>query len=158
MNVDKFLIRETSMKLFEHLNNEICEETSGVYAPYYFRFLGYRKDIAARPSVFRANGIYALFTETQPVIMRNELIAGNRKSLHTNADKKVLEFAAKTVQLFGERNFPTNKDHYAPDYRRILQAGLPGLIEEIDASLEKYKDDAGKCETLTAMRHTLCGF
>lgn len=146
------------MKLFQDLNAEICAETNGAYAPYYYRYLGYRRDIAANPSAFRANGIYALFTETKPVIMKNERIAGNKRSLYTDAAKTTLAFAEKVVQSFGERTFITNKDHYAPNYEHILQCGLPGLIDEIDASLKVHKDDREKCETLSAMKHTLCGF
>ena len=146
------------MKLFKKLNDEIREEMNGTYAPYYYRYLGYRRNISAKPSDFRANGIHALFTETKPVILKNELIVGNRKSLYSDADKIRLEYAEKEVGFFGERSFRTNKDHYAPNYEHILKVGLPGLIQEIDASLEIHKEDAGKCETLLAMKHTLCGF
>lgn len=146
------------MKLFRYLNDEIYAETNGVFAPYYYRYIGYRKDISAKPSIFRANGIYALFTETKPVIMKNEIITGNKKSLYTNADKIILEDAEKTVNRFGDRSFITNKDHYAPNYEHILSVGLNGIIEEIDTSLNKHKNDAEKCETLLAMKHTLCGF
>ena len=146
------------MKLFEYLNNEICEETGGTYAPFYYRYLGYAQDIAAKPSTFRANGIYALFTETKPIILKSEIIVGNKKALYANVDKMTLEYAKETVERFGERTFATNKDHYTPNYEHILQVGLPGLIDEIDISLEAHKDDCGKCETLLAMKHTLCGF
>ncbi len=146
------------MKLFECLNNEICDETFGTYAPFYYRYLGYAQDIAAKPSAFRANGIYALFTETRPVIFKSEIIVGNRKALYATADTATLEYAKKEVERFGERTFITNNDHYAPNYEHILQVGLPGLIYEIDISLEAHKDDCGKCETLLAMKHTLCGF
>ncbi len=146
------------MKLFEYLNDEICAETKGVYAPYYYRYLGYKQDIAAKPPAFRANGIYALFTETKPIIMKNEIIVGNKKLLFADVDKITLEYAEKVVQRFGKRMFITNKDHYAPNYEHILNVGLPGLIDEIDNSLEKYKNDDQKCETLFAMKHTLCGF
>ncbi len=146
------------MRLFKCLNDEISEETSGTYAPYYYRYLGYKRNISAKPSEFRANGIYALFTETKPVILKNELIVGNRKSLYSDAEKIMLEYAEKEVQFFGERTFRTNKDHYAPNYEHILQFGLPGLIKEIDDSLKKYKQDSDKCDTLSAMKHTLYGF
>ena len=129
------------MKLFEYLNDEICAETKGVYAPYYYRYLGYKKDIAVKPSIFRANGIYALFTETKPIIMKNEIIVGNKKLLFADVDKITLEYAEKVVRRFGERMFITNKDHYAPNYEHVLNVGLPGLIDEIDNSLEKYKND-----------------
>jgi len=146
------------MELFKALNNEICEETSGTYAPYYFRCLGYRRDFAAKPSVLRANGIYALFTETEPVILKSELIAGNKKSLYTDAPHEILEYSEKTVKKFGERSFITNKDHYAPNYSHILSVGIPGLIGEIEASMEVHKDDSEKLDTLLSMKHSILGF
>ena len=146
------------MKLFEYLNDEICAETKGVYAPYYYRYLGYKQDIAAEPATFRGNGIYALFTETKPIIMKNEIIVGNKKLLFADVDKTTLEYAKIIVQRFRERTFISNKDHYAPNYEHILTVGLPGLIDEINNSLEKYENDPRKCETLLAMKHTLCGF
>jgi formate C-acetyltransferase len=146
------------MKLFEFLNSEICEEANEIYAPYYYQYLGYIQDIAAKPAFFRANGIYSLFTETRPVILKSEMIVGNKKGLYTQADKSTLEYAKKTVDYFGERTFITNKDHFAPNYEHILQLGLPGLIDEIDASLVKHKGDHEKCDTLSAMKRTLVGF
>ena len=44
------------MKVFELLNNELNAEKIGRYAPYYFRYLGYKNDLAATPSTLRANG------------------------------------------------------------------------------------------------------
>lgn len=146
------------MELFEKLNNEICEETKGTYAPYYYRYLGYKRYIDTNPSDFRASGIYALFTETKPVIMKSELIVGNKKALYAQVDEITLEYAEKLVQSFGDRTFITNKDHYTPNYEHILEVGLPGLINEIDVSLAKYEKDEEKSKTLQAMRHTLCGF
>ena len=145
------------MELFKALNQELCQETEGVYAPYYYRYLGYRREIAAPSARLRANGIHALFTETTPIILKSEWIAGNKKALYTKAPPLLLTQAKKTVQTFGERSFSTNKDHYAPNYDHLLQVGLPGLIAEIDTSLSAYGGDAEKCETLAAMRHTLCG-
>lgn len=146
------------MRLFEKLNNEIYQETEGTFAPYYFRNHGFLKDPAANPPTFRANGIYALFTEPKPIILKNERIAGNTKCLYTQADPIALRNAKRMVESFGERIFKTNKDHYAPTYEQFLQAGLPGMIAKIDASIQKHSADAEKTELLQAMRHTLCGF
>lgn len=146
------------MKLFEDLNQEICEETGGVYAPYYYRYLGYRKDLSAVPSLLRANGICGLFTETKPVILKSEIIAGNMKSLYCNEKEVLLNYAEKVVKSFGERTFVTNKDHYAPDYSHVLTVGIPGLTEEINESLKYHKDDEEKCITLEAMKCTVEGF
>ena len=43
---------EVIMLLFKKLNNELCEETDGVFAPYYYRFLGYSQDFFANAIVF----------------------------------------------------------------------------------------------------------
>ncbi len=146
------------MKLFEFLNEEMKKPVDGTYAPYYFRSLGYRLDYAAKPPVLRANGVYALFTETSPVILKNELIAGNTKILFTDKDELSLEYAKKITDSFKTRGFVTNSDHYAPNYWHILTVGIPGLISEIDASLENHAEDDDKCTTLQSMKHTLCGF
>ena len=63
------------MKVFELLNNELNAEKIGRYAPYYFRYLGYKNDLAATPSTLRANGIYSLFSQPKPIILKNELIS-----------------------------------------------------------------------------------
>lgn len=146
------------MKLFEQLDAQYFADGEGVYAPYYFRFLGFKRDLAAAPSPLRANGIYALFTETRPQILPAEWFAGNRRALYTTADEMTLAYAKTTVNQFGDRDFFMNKDHYAPNYDHILTVGLPGLMAEVDASLAVWREDAQKCETLNAMKHTLEGF
>ena len=130
----------------------------GAFAPYYYRYLGYRRQLSARPPFLRANGICGLFTETTPVILKSEWICGNLKALYSEEDPLVLEYAKKTVDIFGERKFHTNKDHFAPNYAHILGNGLPGLVELIDRSCQAHKEDSHKVETLCAMKQTLQGF
>lgn len=146
------------MRLSEYLDEEMKEPTEGTFAPYRYRYEGYIRDLAASPSVLRANGIYALFAESKPVILKNELIAGNLKSLYSSENEQFLDYAKKIVDFFGERDFLTNKDHFAPDYQHILKSGIPGLVNEIESSLEKYADEPKKCEILSAMKLTLSGF
>jgi len=146
------------MKLFELLNNELKQETEGTYTPYYFRYLGYKKELAANPSVLRSNGIYSLFSEPTPVIKKNELIAGNRQLLFCKKDDFILNHAKSIVEMFSDRGFGTNKDHFAPNYTHILSVGIGGLINEIDLSIEAKKGDEEKIETLQSMKKTLLGF
>lgn len=145
------------MKLFEDLNSEL-KQKEGIYAPYYFRYLGYRENLSADYSSLRANGIYSLFTTPKPVILKSEWIAGNQLSLFCEENELVLNYAKNIVSRFSERGFSTNKDHYAPDYEHILHVGLPGMIDEIDASLQVHRNDPNKVVTLLAMKKTLCGF
>ena len=145
------------MKLFESLNNEL-KQRNGVYSPHYFRYMGYIADMSADYSSIRANGIYSLFTLPNPVILKSEWIAGNKHSLFCDENELVLNYAKNMVDRFSQRSFITNKDHYAPDYEHILRVGLPGMIDEIDTSLEVHKNDSDKTTTLQAMKKTLCGF
>ena len=146
------------MKLFELLNEENKITPKGVYAPFYYRFTGYKKVLAERPSVLRAEGVYALFTEPCPVILKNEIIAGNNKLLYTDADELSVEYARKMVTGFGARSFGTNSDHFAPDYATVLTLGIPGVIAKIDASEKAHAGDEDKCATLAAMRRAMEGF
>ena len=146
------------MKLFESLNNELNHPPCGAYAPYYFRYLGYQKDPSASISLLRAEGIYSLFTETKPVILESEWLAGNKKSLFCEEDPLVLKYAKSISDRVPQRGFSTNKDHYAPNYAHVLQTGIPGLIAEIDESISVHSESAKKIETLLAMKKTLNGF
>lgn len=146
------------MKLFEHLDRELKSPPRGVFAPYYFRYLGYRRDQAAPPPVLRANAIAALFTESRPSVLPSELIAGNTRALYTDTDPFILNYAASVAGIYSGRGFLTNADHYAPDYRHILSVGIGGLIDEIDASLARHVAAPERVETLRAMRATLSAF
>ena len=146
------------MKLFARLQQELVDYPKGHYSPEYFRYLGFLDAMTAPPAGFRAAGVYGLFTYTKPVILKSELIAGNTFSLFADTDALRVKHAENQLQLFKRRNFLTNGDHYAPNYRHTLAVGVPGLIAEVDASLETHKDDPKKVETLQSMRHTLCGF
>ena len=93
------------MKVFELLNYELNSDPNGKYAPYYYRYLGYKEDLTASPSIFRANGIYSLFSRSKPVILKNELIIGNTKSLFCEEDTFVLEYAKNIVNSASRRYF-----------------------------------------------------
>jgi hypothetical protein len=145
------------VRLFEALNDEIKNESNGTYAPYYFRALGFRQEFDAPPPLFRANGIHALFTRHTPVILKNEWFAGNLKGMYTEQEPLVLSHAEKTVKSFGVRSFTTNKDHFAPDYRRLLADGLPATLQAIDRSLQEHKEKERQ-ETLRGMKRAMEGF
>ncbi len=146
------------MKTFEFLNQELKKTPKGIYAPYYFRYLGYQKNPSATPMTFRSNIIYSLFTETKPIILKNEWIVGNKKALFCQEDPLILGYIKKTIDNFPQRSFLTNKDHFAPDYKHVLNVGLSGLLKEIDASQRTHQQDVEKLETLRSMKRTLYGF
>lgn len=145
------------MKLFENLNNEL-KQNNGTYAPYYFRYLGYADNLSADYATLRSNGIYSLFTRSKPVILKNELIVGNTKSLFCDESQTVLNYAKSIVNSFSQRGFITNSDHYAPDYAHILRVGMSGMMDEIDKSIQAHSADTDKTVTLQAMKRSLVGF
>ena len=146
------------MKVFESLNEELKSEQIGTYAPYYFRYLGYTKDMSAEMPILRANGICSLFTQTAPVILKAEWIAGNKNSLFCQEDTLTLNYAKSITDLFSQRSFATNLDHFSPNYEHILSAGISGLIREIDDSACAHVGDSSRLVTLDAMKRTLCAF
>jgi len=153
------LIKEVMhMKLFELLNEETKTPVAGDFAPYYFKTLGYRRDLAAKPATLRANGVYSLFTEPEPVILKNELVAGNTRLIFADVSEVELEYAKKLNQSFGGRNFWSNSDHFAPNYTRILTLGVPGMICEIEKSMESHAGDEVRITNLRAMKHAMEGF
>ncbi len=143
------------MHLFKLLEAELKSETEGTYAPYYYRYLGYREALAQRPATLRAAGIASLFSEPTPVILKSEWIAGNLKSLFCKESELTLDYARRITEGFSERRFTTNKDHFAPNYRRILSGGIGGLLSALDASLETHRGDKDRSCTLRAMKKTV---
>ena len=146
------------MKLTEALKTEKNFVPQGVFAPHYFRYRGYKENINADPATLRGNGVYRLFTDPEPVIFANDLIAGNTLCLYTTADENAVNHAANMVRCIGLRDFQLNVDHYCPDYRYVLKKGIRGLMGEIDLSMERYAGEPEKVTVLKAMRRTLEGF
>lgn len=146
------------MKLFEKLNMELQQNPAGEFAPFYYRVLGYRKDLTARPAALRAEGIATLFTETKPRVLKNEILAGNMHSVFADVPQLEMDYTKMLNTSFGARTFDTNKDHFAPNYDHILSVGIGGLMDEIDASLAAHAGQSEQCENLAAMRQTLEGF
>ncbi len=146
------------MQRTEQLKAELRTPIAGAHAIHYFRYLGYQKDYTASSTVARANATAALFEETAAHIYRNDLIAGSIRPLWTDADAGILNYAAAVCGNFDERNFGTNSDHFSPDYRRIVNEGIPGLFAEITASEAAHAEDPARLEYLAAMRRTLEGF
>ena len=146
------------MQLFQLLDAELESAAEGTYAPYYYRYLGLKENFDQRPATLRGAGIASLFSKSAPVILKNEWIAGNLKSLFCKESELVLDYAKRVADSLPSRSFATNKDHFAPDFRHILSRGITGLLSEVDASLERHADDADRICTLEAMKATLLAF
>lgn len=145
------------MNTTQLLKKEFEIVPKGIYAPYYYRYLGYAKDFSAEKAAARANGIYALFTLPKAHIYRNDLIVGSIRPLFAVASEEEKKYAANVVKSYGDRTFANNADHFSPDYERIVREGLPGLLEEILLSERKHKGDEKAEKYLAAMKRTVLG-
>ncbi len=121
----------------------------------YYQYLGYKKDFAASNLQARVNATEALFTLTPAHIYDNDLIVGCIRPLWCEKSEEETEFVTGVADSFGERLFIHNRDHYTPDYRRIVKGGIPGLLEEIACSERVHADDAERMEFLDAMKQTV---
>ena len=146
------------MRIFQKLRKELKDPHTGVYAPYYYRYLGYDIDPVAPITMARANAVYSLFTNTKPKVYKNELIVGNEDVLYCDADKTMLCEAKDIDDKYGRRTFSTNADHFTPNYEHVVKVGITGLLDEIAKSKMVHQHEAEKIEFLDAMEHTLRGF
>ena len=140
------------MSILSDLKEEMKNKPQGVFYPDVFRIEGYKNTKSDNVSEIRADGIYALFTEPEPFIYKNDLIAGSMRPYFVNVnedtEKTVSEYKAK----YPERGFFANGDHFAPDYFTAVNLGIPGLMDKIDKSIKEHKD---KEAFLNSMRKTL---
>ena len=137
------------------LKEEMKTRPSGSYMPDFFRVKGYKTSGSNDPSIRRADGIAALFTEPEPFIYKNDLIVGsivpNFVSLSDDESQTVEKYMAK----YPERDFIKNGDHFAPDYRSVVELGIPGLIDRIVKSKNDHKEEPDAVTFLESMEITL---
>lgn len=139
------------MSTCQLLKDEISEKPEGVFMPYYYKYLGYRKDYLLPRTAARAEAVEALFTLPEAYIYKNDLIAGSIRPLFLQKTEAETEHAASVCNSFGDRDFSHNADHYSPDYAAFLQGGIPALLKQIDGSLARHADTERRAN-LTAMK------
>ena len=137
------------------LKEEMRTCPSGSYMPDYFRVKGYEKSVNTDPSLFRADGIAALFTEPVPFIYKNDLIVGSMVPYFISLTDDESQTVKKYMEKYPERDFIKNGDHFAPDYRSVIELGIPGLIEKIVRSKYDHKNETDAVAFLESMEITL---
>ena len=147
------------MNITERLKNEIRDSISGIRCHYIHRAAGYEaaEHAGASPAMTRALGIKALFCDTEPYIYKNDLIAGSIRpivAVPTDELRKKEEIIRKK---YPERTFATNADHYSPDMT-VLEIGITGLYERIEASMRAHAGEPGKIDFLESMQVALGAF
>lgn len=108
----------------------------GTFSRNYWKYTGYAAHMTAPAPLARAYAIEALFTRSAKYIYENDRIAGSLYGLFSDdIPSHAPARADRLVASFGERNFTTNYDHFAPDYETLLTVGVGGILKKIDASL-----------------------
>jgi len=107
--------------------------------------------------IVRANMVKTLFEDCLKYIPDGELIAGSLAGLKGNIPKESASLAEKVVNSFGFRSFWTNADHFAPNYERFLNDGIPGTYRKIEKAKKEHENDAEKVTFLSAMEIALEG-
>ena len=142
------------MKSAYLLKNEIENKPDGIYAPYYWKYLGYKSNLGSSKREARVNAVKALFTLPEAYIYQNDWIVGSLRSMFCEKSKEELDYALRIEQSFGNRTFAQNSDHFAPDYRKFVKIGIPGVLQNIRDSIRNHTD-ADEISYLQAMEQCM---
>ncbi len=122
------------------------------------RFRSYRKTFGKSPVTARAAAQKAWFEEYPIYIYEYDRIAGSYRGDYVPAITEDEMNRMNIVKYsYGELNFRTNSDHFAPGYDRVLQEGICGVMARIEESLAVHKNEPEKVEYLQAQKEVLQG-
>ncbi len=146
------MMRRTELLKAEYQpNSEMCADN-------YYKYLGYSKNFTAPNVLARANAIESLFTLSKAHVYANDLIAGSLRPMFCEISEEECEYYYSITKSYDDRTFGTNSDHFTPDYRRIVNHGIPGLFREMDASEKAHANEPEKLQYLSAMRQSIAAF
>jgi pyruvate formate-lyase/glycerol dehydratase family glycyl radical enzyme len=103
---------------------------------------GFNKHLDDPAPIARAFAIQSLFTAHKKHIYQNDLIAGSMRGLLADSiNDNMINRANSLIASFGQNNFGTNADHFAPDYETFLSVGVGGILKNIKKSLLVHRND-----------------
>ncbi len=122
--------------MLELLKADIAAQPRGTDARCALRNLGYRAHLTAPNVVARAYAIESLFTRCRVQLYDHDLIPGSLLGgvLTEEETAALYEGMNYARDIFAERDFTTNVDHFAADYRTFLPLGVAGVLEKIETS------------------------
>lgn len=146
------------MEKLQALKKEIGLWPNKRYSTDVYMARGIWRHVREHNVIARAYGTQCLFEDSQKHIYQNDLIVGSLQGFCGDFSAAELKRAEVVMQAFGQRNFLTNADHFAPDYEGMLRKGIPGVIAEIKESIEKHNGDSEKTDFLRAAQITMEAF
>ena len=120
---------------------------------------GYKAQYAEDALTAKAYATAELFMSHEKYIYENDLIIGSVYGKFS--DKYTPEernHAARIAGSYGKNGFWTNADHFAPDFETPLKIGVGGMIEKIQKSIGRYKNNPKKQIFLNAALISMNGF
>ena len=143
---------------FEELRRAVFAPQDGVFSVNRFKAAGYRSSMRESMPVQRGYAAAAIFRQVPTHVYPGERIVGSIRGAFTVASPAERTPDDRLCASYGENGFLTNADHFAPDYDAFLREGVSGRLARIAESLERFRGDEEKTETLRGMRIALEGF
>ncbi len=109
--------------------------------------------------IAKAYGTASCFKNHPKHIYDNDVIFGSLAGYYGREKDSFNVYHGRYVaSTYGNREFSTNADHFAPDYQTVLECGVGGMIERIEKSVKAHNGDEKKLNFLTAAKITMEGF
>ena len=143
---------------FEELRRAVFAPQGGAFNVNRFKAAGYRASMGESMSVQRGRAAAAIFRQVPTHVYPGERIVGSIRGAFTDAPRGELAADDRLCASYGDNTFLTNADHFAPDYGAFLMEGVSGRLARIGESLDKYRENKEKTETLRGMQTALEGF
>ncbi len=146
--------------MFEQLKQAVMTRPAGDYVvPDLLRYRAYRQHYGEHPSQAKAEALAYLLENYPAKVYEHDLVAGSRMGCFaTEFDRIELIRARDMAGSYGNRDFGTNSDHFAPGYERFLKEGVCGTMARIDESLENHKNEPEKFTYLCTQKLVLDAF
>lgn len=148
--------------MLEALRNEIYAQKGGVYARNALLNPGYRDHVGEPNVIARAYALRHMFESCRVVVFDHDLVPGTVAGAWFPEGEEPVWAGMDYADVYGERDFITNRDHYAPNYSTLFRRGVGGTIQQIEENirtLDPALPDARKRrEFLEAAKIAMQGF
>lgn len=129
----------------------------------YLKYLGFSAHLDEPVPLARAYAAESLFCGHRKQIYRHDRIVGSIYGLvcDRQVSQQELAYAKTLVDSYGANSFGTNADHYAPNYEAFLSAGVNGVLQKIQLSMQTHQGDLDapkRLEFLSAAEVTMKAF
>ena len=148
----------------DQFKQEVLSEPQKVLVRNQLKNIGYRAHLNQPNVLARAYALESLFSHCKVQLYPHDRVAGSLLGImwpqqEAESLPSVPDYAGN---VFGERSFVTNADHYGPDYQTILNGGIGGILEKIHHSLQSIEredhDFSKKSQFLSAAQLSISAF